>query len=54
MTVTAFVIDDSAVVRKHLTEMLAASGIDVIGSAADPLFAWTRMAARWPRGNNRD
>ncbi|MCK6432643.1 MAG: chemotaxis response regulator protein-glutamate methylesterase [Aquabacterium sp.] len=48
MTVTAFVIDDSAVVRKHLTEMLAAAGIDVIGSAADPLFAWTRMAARWP------
>ncbi len=48
MTVTAFVVDDSAVVRKHLTDTLTAGGIDVLGSAADPLFAWPKMAHRWP------
>jgi two-component system chemotaxis response regulator CheB len=46
--ITAFVVDDSAVVRKHLTELLVAGGIDVIGSASDPLFAWPKMSARWP------
>jgi len=45
---TAFVIDDSAVVRTVLTETLQAGGITVLGSAADPLFAWTRMQAQWP------
>ncbi|MBI5256285.1 MAG: chemotaxis response regulator protein-glutamate methylesterase [Burkholderiales bacterium] len=48
MAIRAFVIDDSAVVRKHLTETLAAGGIQVIGSAADPLFAWTKLNADWP------
>ncbi|MEK8050628.1 chemotaxis response regulator protein-glutamate methylesterase [Ideonella sp. DXS22W] len=48
MTITAFVVDDSAVVRKHLTDTLTAGGIDVLGSAADPLFAWPKMAAHWP------
>jgi two-component system chemotaxis response regulator CheB len=42
------VVDDSAVVRKHLTELLAAAGMDVMGSASDPLFAWPKMAANWP------
>jgi two-component system chemotaxis response regulator CheB len=46
--VTAFVVDDSAVVRKHLTELLTAGGIEVVGSASDPLFAWPKMTARWP------
>jgi two-component system chemotaxis response regulator CheB len=45
---TAFIVDDSAVVRKHLTETLAAGGIEVLGSAPDPLFAWPRLQARWP------
>jgi two-component system chemotaxis response regulator CheB len=45
---TAFVVDDSAVVRKHLTDTLCAGGIEVLGSAADPLFAWPKMNARWP------
>ena len=48
MTVRAFVIDDSAVVRKHLAELLEAGGIEVIATASDPLFAWPKMAARWP------
>ncbi len=45
---TAFVVDDSAVVRKHLTDTLVAGGIEVLGSAADPLFAWPKLQARWP------
>ncbi|MFN9745444.1 MAG: chemotaxis response regulator protein-glutamate methylesterase [Betaproteobacteria bacterium] len=41
-------IDDSAVVRKHLAELLASAGIEVIATASDPLFAWPKMEARWP------
>ncbi len=46
--ITAVVVDDSAVVRKHLAELLTAGGIEVIATASDPLFAWPKMAARWP------
>ena len=46
--ITAVVVDDSAVVRKHLAELLQAGGIEVIATASDPLFAWPKMAARWP------
>ena len=46
--ITAIVVDDSAVVRKHLAELLTAGGIEVIATASDPLFAWPKMAARWP------
>ncbi|HOB94954.1 MAG TPA: chemotaxis response regulator protein-glutamate methylesterase [Aquabacterium sp.] len=46
--VTAVVVDDSAVVRKHLADLLTAGGIEVIATASDPLFAWPKMAARWP------
>jgi two-component system, chemotaxis family, protein-glutamate methylesterase/glutaminase len=45
---TAFVVDDSAVARTVLTETLSAGGIQVLGSASDPLFAWQRLQARWP------
>lgn len=45
---TAFVIDDSAVVRKHLTDTLTDGGIQVLGSAADPLFAWPKLCTNWP------
>lgn len=48
MSIKAFLIDDSAVVRKHLSETLTAGGIQVCGSAADPLFAWPKMQADWP------
>ena len=47
-TITAVVVDDSAVVRRHLADLLTAGGIEVIASASDPLFAWPKMAARWP------
>jgi len=46
--ITAIVVDDSAVVRKHLADLLTAGGIEVIATASDPLFAWPKMAARWP------
>jgi two-component system chemotaxis response regulator CheB len=49
MAIRVFIIDDSAVVRKVLTESLAGvSGIEVIGSAADPIFALSRMEKDWP------
>jgi two-component system chemotaxis response regulator CheB len=46
--ISAVVIDDSAVVRKHLADTLTAGGIEVIATASDPLFAWPKMEARWP------
>jgi two-component system, chemotaxis family, protein-glutamate methylesterase/glutaminase len=46
--VTAIVIDDSAVVRKTLGDLLTAGGVEVIATAQDPLFAWPKMEARWP------
>ncbi len=46
--ITAFVVDDSAVVRQHLSETLVAGGIQVLGSASDPLFAWPKLQAHWP------
>lgn len=42
-------VDDSAVVRQVLQGVLQQdSEIDVIGAAADPLFAMARMANNWP------
>ncbi len=48
MKVRAFLIDDSAVVRKHLADTLTAGGVDVIGTAGDPLFAWPKLESDWP------
>lgn len=49
MDIRVFIVDDSAVVRKVLTEMLeGVPGISVIGSAQDPLFAQTKMEKIWP------
>lgn len=43
------VVDDSAVVRQVLTSQLAEDpGIEVLGSATDPVAASERMKARWP------
>jgi two-component system chemotaxis response regulator CheB len=46
--VRAMLVDDSAVVRKVLAEVLQAGGVDVVGTASDPLFAWERMQSDWP------
>ncbi len=49
MSIRVFIIDDSAVVRKVLTAILtAAAGIEVIGSAQDPIFALAHMEKNWP------
>jgi len=48
-SIKIFIVDDSAVVRKILTEMLAGvSGFEVIGAAQDPLFAYPKMEKDWP------
>ncbi len=47
--VSVLIVDDSAVVRQVLTEMLAADrAIEVMGAAPDPLFAMKKMETRWP------
>jgi len=51
MGVRAALIDDSAVVRKHLTQLLQKAGIEVVCAASDPLFAWPKLqalGAGWP------
>ena len=49
MTIRVFIVDDSAVVRKVLTESLTnVPGIEVIGAAQDPIFALARMEKDWP------
>lgn len=47
--IKVLVVDDSAVVRQVLSTMLAGqSDIEVIGTAADPLFAVNKMREVWP------
>jgi two-component system chemotaxis response regulator CheB len=47
--IKVLIVDDSAVVRQVLTEVLAQdAGIEVIGAASDPIFAMDRMRAQWP------
>jgi len=47
--IKVMVVDDSAVVRQVLLELLGADpGIEVIAAVADPLFAMQRMKSQWP------
>jgi two-component system, chemotaxis family, protein-glutamate methylesterase/glutaminase len=47
--IKVMVVDDSAVVRQVLVELLGADpGIEVIAAVADPLFAMQRMKIQWP------
>ncbi|WP_322978910.1 chemotaxis response regulator protein-glutamate methylesterase [Pseudomonas sp. C11] len=47
--IKVMIVDDSAVVRQVLAGSLAEhSGIEVIGTAADPLFALDKMQREWP------
>jgi two-component system chemotaxis response regulator CheB len=47
--IKVMVVDDSAVVRQVLVELLGAdAGLEVIAAVADPLFAMQRMKAQWP------
>ncbi len=46
---SVLVIDDSAVVRQVLTDVLDGhAGIEVIGAALDPIFALEKMKKQWP------
>lgn len=48
-TVKVLIVDDSAVVRQVLSEVLNADpGIDVIAVAPDPIFAQEKMKKQWP------
>jgi len=47
--IKVMVVDDSAVVRQVMLDVLKdAPDIEVIGTAADPLFALQKMQAQWP------
>lgn len=47
--INVLLVDDSAVVRQVLTATLSKDpAINVIGAAADPLSAMTKMKAQWP------
>ncbi len=47
--INVLIVDDSAVVRQVVTEVLGEDpGINVIGAAADPLFAMEKMRRQWP------
>jgi len=47
--IKVLVVDDSAVVRQVLSSMLSGqTDIEVIGTAADPLFAVNKMREEWP------
>ena len=47
--IKVMIVDDSAVVRQVMTGVLESDpGIQLIGAAADPIFAYERMKAQWP------
>jgi len=47
--IKVLIVDDSAVVRQVVTQMLVRDpGIEVIGAASDPLFAINYMQRQWP------
>ncbi|MER7008833.1 chemotaxis response regulator protein-glutamate methylesterase [Dactylosporangium sp. NPDC000555] len=49
LTIRTLIVDDSAVVRQVLSARLGAEpGIEVIGVAADPIFAMKLMNRTWP------
>ena len=47
--IRVLIVDDSAVVRQVMTQRLSADrAFQVIGAAADPIFAMEKMAKDWP------
>ncbi|KAB2911927.1 MAG: chemotaxis response regulator protein-glutamate methylesterase [Dechloromonas sp.] len=47
--IKVMIVDDSALVRQVVSQALASDpGIEVIGTASDPLFALQKMKALWP------
>ncbi|RUO31907.1 chemotaxis response regulator protein-glutamate methylesterase [Aliidiomarina sedimenti] len=49
VTIAVLIVDDSAVVRQVLQQVLAIEKtIEVVGVASDPIFAMRQMGIRWP------
>lgn len=49
MSIKVMIVDDSAVVRQVLVSLLEdVNGIEVIGTASDPIFAMKKMEQAWP------
>lgn len=49
MTIKLMIVDDSSVVRQVMQDLLApCSDISVIATAADPIFAMSKMRSNWP------
>lgn len=47
--IKVLIVDDSAVIRQVIKEVLATDGeVEVIGAVADPVFAMKRMEVEWP------
>jgi two-component system chemotaxis response regulator CheB len=46
--VRAAIVDDSAVVRKYLADILRSAGIEVVSVSPDPVIAWEKMQSDWP------
>ena len=47
--IKVLIVDDSALVRQVVAQTLATDpGIEVIGTASDPLFALQKMKSQWP------
>ena len=47
--IKVFIVDDSAVVRQVMTQILSkAPDIEVLGSAPDPILALQKMQQNWP------
>ena len=47
--VRVLIVDDSALVRQVLSEILSQDpGIEVVGTASDPIFAMAKMRRDWP------
>jgi two-component system chemotaxis response regulator CheB len=47
--VKVLIVDDSALVRRILSDVLDSdAGVEVIGTAQDPIFAMRKMSVRWP------
>jgi len=49
MAIQVMIVDDSALVRQVLLELLDKQGdVEIMGIAADPLFAMQKMQRQWP------
>ena len=47
--IRVLIVDDSAVVRQVVSQSIAADpGMEVMATASDPIFAFTRMKTEWP------